>query len=422
VGLRKITMAHIDGSDLRIEDLSFSAGAAFKLSFPSREDWTFESGGNRALVSTNGSYVLVGLANGTFSDSLVGDAHEVAQQCLDVLAVERMNSLRIENGQENCLLWERSHGKVRLRLVCTLPFRAQFNSPNVIVTDKDGKIVPPPPYNPPGWHPAFRYFRLSQVTDDLYDSYRNLFLALEAVLSDINPPSGGEKQWMLDSLNVASRMHNIDVNRYVNSVGSDPVQDFIDQQYVARRCALFHAKLQKSPLLPEYLHQRKLVADALNYLDKLVMDLIRAQYAARFMTGGMTYKGFETFLFVFKEYVTLAVSSNGGTPSFASLSTSPEESEWIPLTTSYQGPRQGARDAHIFHGELTADEIASRSIKLIGAHVPSVREDPFTELVASRLRSFTFPTDLQLDGVDNVEVHLRCVLDNVRSPRSRFVF
>src|SRR5664279_4158410 len=54
------------------------------------------------------------------------------------------------------------------------------------VRDAQGNIIPPPPRST-FWHESFRYYRLSQTTDDLFDAYRNVYLALESVLSTISP-------------------------------------------------------------------------------------------------------------------------------------------------------------------------------------------------------------------------------------------
>jgi hypothetical protein len=52
----------------------------------------------------------------------------------------------------------------------------------ITVRDQDGNEVPSEPIRP-DYHPALRFYRLSQVTDDLYDSYRNMYLAFEMLIS-----------------------------------------------------------------------------------------------------------------------------------------------------------------------------------------------------------------------------------------------
>ena len=48
------------------------------------------------------------------------------------------------------------------------------------------------------WDESLRYFRLSQATDDLFDAFRNLFLALESILSLKTPQQseGSESKWL----------------------------------------------------------------------------------------------------------------------------------------------------------------------------------------------------------------------------------
>ena len=46
-------------------------------------------------------------------------------------------------------------------------------------------------------HDVFRFVRMSRTAENLYDSYRNLFLAFECLLSDMRPvqllPNGRRK-------------------------------------------------------------------------------------------------------------------------------------------------------------------------------------------------------------------------------------
>jgi hypothetical protein len=49
----------------------------------------------------------------------------------------------------------------------------------------------------PEHHIGFRFFRLAQVTDDLYDAYRNMYLAFEVLLSSRVPaPAPPPARWL----------------------------------------------------------------------------------------------------------------------------------------------------------------------------------------------------------------------------------
>jgi hypothetical protein len=65
---------------------------------------------------------------------------------------------------------------------------ARFNA-TVQVHDADENVVDPHPPPPKAWHESLRYYRVSESSTDLHDSFRNLYLALEALLSSVAPRS-----------------------------------------------------------------------------------------------------------------------------------------------------------------------------------------------------------------------------------------
>ena len=76
---------------------------------------------------------------------------------------------------------------MRARFVVTNPLSLRMTM-TATVTDPDGNVVQAQPPPTPLIHEAYRFIRMSRTSDDLYDSYRNLFLAFECLLSDIRPP------------------------------------------------------------------------------------------------------------------------------------------------------------------------------------------------------------------------------------------
>ena len=66
-----------------------------------------------------------------------------------------------------------------------LPARAHATG---TVTKPDGTVTAPPVPQTPGAGEAYRFIRMSRTSHDLFDSYRNMFLAFECLLCDIRPP------------------------------------------------------------------------------------------------------------------------------------------------------------------------------------------------------------------------------------------
>jgi hypothetical protein len=100
-----------------------------------------------------------------------------------------------EAEDEHVLWWTEQIGLV-LRLVSTATLQFGVGSITLEIKDSQGNIVPPTPVMPEH-HIGFRFFRLAQVTDDLYDAYRNMYLAFEVMLSSRVPaPAPPPAPWL----------------------------------------------------------------------------------------------------------------------------------------------------------------------------------------------------------------------------------
>ena len=86
-------------------------------------------------------------------------------------------------------------------------------------------VSPPQPLTPPpDWHPALRYWRLGQLTDDLFDAYRNVYLALESLLSTLRPqlPAERDVDWLRQALTAVGR--SVPLSRFAASGAADAVE------------------------------------------------------------------------------------------------------------------------------------------------------------------------------------------------------
>jgi len=66
-----------------------------------------------------------------------------------------------------------------LRLVVSRPLTVNAT---VGASGAHGGSARPPWEGSATWNAALRFFRLTQLADDIFDAYRNAFLALEAIL------------------------------------------------------------------------------------------------------------------------------------------------------------------------------------------------------------------------------------------------
>lgn len=125
-----------------------------------------------------------------------------------------------------------------------------------------------------------RYFRLSQTTTDLFDAFRNLYLALESLLSTVEPmrmrPNGrpeSEREWLNRALRAAEQAmlaHNPAqrLGSYLqpadDATGATAADAVVADLWTSARTTVFHAKKGRAVALPQHDPDRAAVADDLN--------------------------------------------------------------------------------------------------------------------------------------------------------------
>lgn len=285
-------MATLRGIDFGVDDARFHAGAAFRLSETPRNENIFTTtSGDEVVIYPDCPCVIVRLTHAPSASEQLGETYEIALRAMDVLAIQGLDSITLPNGHREHFLWWRQDGVATLRYTDRVAMRVRVSG-ELSVTRADGTPEPNIPAPRPGWHPSFRYFRLSQATDDLYESYRHMYLALEAVLSSLVPKqkNEGEKAWLKRAL--VSIPGGFDLSPYVDPGVTDPVDNFVQTQFIAHRNALLHAKVGIS-FLPGSFEQRAQVATALGCLAGIVTALCQQHLAARRNSGGFSERVLE---------------------------------------------------------------------------------------------------------------------------------
>ena len=239
---------------------------------------------------TEGSHgvIVENLSTGTPTDLRVL-ARERANEALDLASVRSVASLALSGPTEPALTWqpEASGPVLRVSWEVHATFRMRI-----------GQQTP----SPLAWHRSFRYFRMSQSTADLYDAFRNIYLALEALLSDIEPvqvnASGrpeGEGVWVERALQTAERVlqtgtppRSLADYLPVTAPKTDPVQEVKDDLYAATRTHLFHAKAGRAVALPLDRADQDRVLGALTRYARLYTDLAELRLGARYLRSGIS--------------------------------------------------------------------------------------------------------------------------------------
>jgi hypothetical protein len=242
-----------------------SAGAAFVLQDRPPSAAVIPIGqGNTAELDPGSPYLVIRCKEFASEDDAEISAHRLAQQALDLYAARGLGSLTTRRAALEFVLWWQSEGQTHLRFVDTV-----LTSWHDEFTFDMGDGRPVPPIQFPTHHPSFRFFRLSQLTDDLFDSYRNAYLALELLVSELVPKRKKESEpvWLRRAFSgiLADSVPN-----------GRPVPALVDTLYKDARLPLFHAKDKRPHLLPQDSPvDRERIRHSLNLGLQIVMNLFK---------------------------------------------------------------------------------------------------------------------------------------------------
>lgn len=252
--------------------------------------WTFTVRADSRVVVARGG------RDRTYKDAYASSLRRT-EEALDVLSATGVEQLALAGVEDDHLTWWLSSKGLVIRLTALAPLPMPIVSATATVTDADGNIVPSAPAPEPGWHESFRYFRLSQTSEDLFDAFRNAYLSLEAVLSTIAPqkakPSGrvteGEGEWFRRALAEADKFAPL--GPFVPG-SADPLGDLFRQLYEDIRSGLSHAKKGRPVLLPRSQADRSRVLASLQLLTQVYLALAEAVLGTPFRHGGWSSYAF----------------------------------------------------------------------------------------------------------------------------------
>lgn len=253
----------------------------------------------------NGINAVVTFGPGRASDAAgaLSESHAAANNGLDYMSVRGSADVAIKIDSDDCLVWwpEGDSSVMQANVVWTTQFAMAAEG---VVRDAAGNVQPSPPLNPVQ-HDAFRFIRMSRTSVYLYDSYRNIFLALESLLADIAPQQNeGEAVWFKRALSVADTL--VPVAELAPPNEADPITWAYENIYRDQRSALMHAK--RDYLLPQDESARQALTATLetvsNYVHKLVATHLRVNRREGHLADSFRRKMIENFLTAHKLYVS----------------------------------------------------------------------------------------------------------------------
>lgn len=272
----------------------FNSGVAFPLSRMSEIDDTFEfeTGTWELEIRKNHRYIVARCTEILHEDQILGRGFDFCQKYLDILSISQKTTLVIQHpGREYILLFTKD-GRITTRILLYDSIGLTLRA-NPTLVDKDGNIKESPPELQPEWIPSFRYYRISQAGSDLYDAYRNLYLAFESLLQEIVPIKSGQREtdWLMEALNEIQL--RVPLQEFVPQ-GKDPIPYIIGVYYEHFRCKTFHAK-DRNYLIPHEWADSEKLSEGYSILMRLWRQIAITYNRFRDRSSGFTYEGFKLF-------------------------------------------------------------------------------------------------------------------------------
>lgn len=267
---------------------SQAGGAAFTLTSVASADASLALLGGELEIKAGQRDVVVRFDGAISAEVTLQRGHQLVQQGLDLLSVLGRTDAVIQEAENEHLIWWSEPNGVVVRLVSTTMLRFAVGPIKAEVHDKNGNIIPPTALQP-RHHIAFRYYRLAQTTEDLYDAYRNMYLAFEVLLSNQFPMSKGEREfdWLRRALDNARSTIRLDD---LVSSGKNVVDSVLQVVYQDARLPLFHAKEGRGFFPPhDSPGDRQVVAKALAMLTQIVLRMAEVWFNARRAGGGVFF-------------------------------------------------------------------------------------------------------------------------------------
>jgi hypothetical protein len=264
-------------------DLGAGGAAVFELTTDSDDEESLLPlpDGSEVFIPANSRFLVVRECPGTTFDEVHSIAHESANRAIDIhfglggrpLVLGKKDSTYIVG-------WIAPAGRT-MRIVGRTQLHARFRARGE-VRDADGNLIMDPPPPPKVWHQSLRYYRVSESATDLYDSFRNVYLAIESLCSDVVAPElrsngcpEGDSEWLRRALRVVGQ--TVDLSPYAPESSKAPHNAIHTELYGNLRTAIFHGKTGRATWAPQDWASRGMIVAA------------RARYARLFRALACEY-------------------------------------------------------------------------------------------------------------------------------------
>ena len=229
-----------------LDDPALDCGLARILVRSPKEPATVSYKMARLQISPDSPFAVCSFAGTSSHAETVRVGSILLEDGLDMLSMGRALDVATRDAADEYLAWWVDSGQ---RVIAAVDTGTSTFSLRMTLSTVGGTSTPSVSPPAPVHHPAFRFFRLSQVSEDLFEAFRNMYLAFELLLSSRYPKNQRyEIDWLRDSLSAASS--NVLLQDLAPPGHPSPVEFVIDAIYGNARLPLFHAKDGKTYFVP----------------------------------------------------------------------------------------------------------------------------------------------------------------------------
>lgn len=216
-------MTNLDNIILINTQSGFNSGRAFSLNQAANIDLLVQLDNSWEVEVHQNSKYIVARGKNIDKEDIFSISQVKVQQALDLIAVKYRVLLNTAiNCHENHIIWWSDGKKQHLRILANQDLTGSFSGKISVNNGKNNLIRIADDYKK-----SFRYLRLAYLSFDLFNEYRNLYLALENYVAELSPRSSeSEINWL-------KRVIKAKCNNYVDR-NIDKIYDV--------RCSLFHGK------------------------------------------------------------------------------------------------------------------------------------------------------------------------------------
>jgi len=179
--------------DMGLDGNGRSTAVAFWLKSKPGSDFLVTPGSDWEVELHRSQDVVVARCKGVVNETdALPAAREAIEQAIDQICFRFNDPLEIKSPDEDYLILRSDGGTGELTYHTVAPFSVRIGPIDLSVVDAGG-AVRLQSTTPMRWMPVLRYYRLSQTRDDVFDAYRYIFLAFEALLEWLYPKKKVER-------------------------------------------------------------------------------------------------------------------------------------------------------------------------------------------------------------------------------------